>query len=147
MEIIITHLTHNLGALKARSLTCRSWYTTTVPQLHHTLTLTGDEPEIGCRRLEPLSELHQLGLINLVKIIRLRQGIDVDCWFTPQAFTYLNLHHFSALVNVHTLKLQNLEISRFGHPSNATSDTSHKRCNLSRCMTHVSGPTSSLITW
>jgi len=113
VEIIITHLTCNTGALKACSLTCRSWYTTAAPLLHHSLTLTGDELEIGRRHLQPLFNLHRLGLIHLVKEIRLKQGFDVDHWFVPQAFTHLDLCHFFTLTNVHTLKLQNMGIDRF----------------------------------
>lgn len=113
VEIVIAHLTHNLRTLKACSLICRSWYIAAAPHLHHTLTLTGDKLEIGRSRLEPISELQELGLIHLVKSIRLRQGLDKDCWFTPQALTQLDLRHFSTLTNVHTLKLQNLEINHF----------------------------------
>ena len=113
VEIIIAHLTYNLRSLKACSLTCRSWYTAAAPHLHNTLTLTGDKPEIGRRKLEPLSKLHGLGLIHLVKEIRVRQGLGKGRWFVPQAFTHPDLRYFSTLANVHTLKLQNLEINRF----------------------------------
>ena len=112
VEIIVAHLTHNLDALKACSLTCRSWYTTAAPHLHHTLTLTGDKLEIGRRRLEPLFKLRQLGLIHLVKSIRVNQGLNMR-WFVPLEFTHLDLCHFSALTNVHTLKLQNMVIWDF----------------------------------
>ena len=113
VEIIIAHLVYNIRAIKACSLTCRSWYTAAAPQLHYALTLMGDKPEIGHRQLEPLSKIYELDLIHLVKEIRLRQELDEDCWFLPQSFTSFDLRHFSALVNVHTLKLENLEINRF----------------------------------
>jgi len=109
VETIIAHLIHNLGALKACSLTCRSWYIAAAPHLHHTLTLTGNRLEIGRLQLQPLSNLHRLGLIHLVKSIRVKQGFNTH-WFVPQTFSHLDLRHFSALANVHTLKLQNADI-------------------------------------
>jgi len=46
VEMIITHLIHDINALKTCSLICRSWYIATVPHLHlhlhHTLTLRDD---------------------------------------------------------------------------------------------------------
>ena len=112
LEIIIAHLNDDLCALKACSLTCRSWHSAAVPHLHHTFTLTGDKPEIGRRRLEPLSVLHKLGLIHLVKSIRVKQGFNTR-WFVPRAFSNHDLYHFSAFANVHTLKLQNTFICDF----------------------------------
>ena len=112
MEIIIAHLICDFGALKACSLTCRSLYTAAAPHLHHTLTLTGYTPEIRRCRLKPLPKLHALGLTHLVKALRLKQRFNGH-WFMPQAFTSLDLRYFSALANVHTLKLQSLEIHRF----------------------------------
>ena len=35
------------------------------------------------------------------------------CWFLPQAFSHRDLDYFSALANVRTLKIQNMEIHRF----------------------------------
>ena len=108
VEMIFTHLIHDLRTLKACSLVCRSWYPATVQHLHHTLTLREDQPDATRSRLEPLSELHELGLISLVKEIRVSQGPGPS-WFVPQAIN----HRFSALANVHTLKLENIEIHRF----------------------------------
>jgi len=112
--MIIAHLTHELGALEACSLTCRSWYIAAAPHLHNTLTLTGGGPDAHSdRRLEPLSKIHKLGLIPLVKTIRVGKWPGTSCWFIPQAFDRLSLRYFSALTNVHTLQLQYLEIYRF----------------------------------
>ena len=112
VEATIAHLAHDLCALKTCSLTCQSWYTAAVPHLHHTLTLTGDGPDTDRGRLKPLFKLHELGITHLVKVIRVRQELDTD-WFVPQAFSQLELRHFSAFSNVQILKLENLEIGRF----------------------------------
>ena len=109
VEMIATHLIHDLYALKACSLTCRSWYTVMAPHIHHTLTLG---PDIVNRKPKPLSKLHELGLIPLVKEIRVEQRGDTP-WFIPQTFSHHHLRHFYAFANVHTLRLQRLEIYRF----------------------------------
>ena len=105
IEMIIAHIARDLSALKAFSLTCRSWYITAVPHLHHTLTLTN----LG--ELKPLSKLHQLGLIPLVKEIRVEQYYQA--WLMPQAFNRRDLRHFSAFTNVQTLMFESLGISHF----------------------------------
>ena len=107
-EVIVAHLVYDLPALKACSLTCRSWYIVAFPHIHHTIVL-GRNGYYG--RPKPLSELHELGLIPLIKEIRVRQaGIP---WFTPQVFRQRDFRHFHAFANVHALRLQSLEIYRF----------------------------------
>jgi len=105
VEMIIAHLPrHRSATLKACSLTCRSWYIAAAPHLHRTFTFTGGG----------LAKLHELGLMPLVKNIRVRQGIgSTSSWFLPQAFGHLDLHYFSAFTNVHTLGLENVEIRLF----------------------------------
>jgi len=119
VEIILTHLTHDLGTLKACSLTCRSWYTAALPHLFYTLTLRRDKSSfIGDKlgvtssrdRLKPLSRVHERGLTPLVKEIRLLQLYP---WFTPQAFSHRDLCYFSAFTNVQTLALHKLRIGPF----------------------------------
>jgi hypothetical protein len=109
-EMIIAHIVHDLDALKASSLTCRSWYTAAVPHLHHTLTLGPGIPSTR-GELEALSQLHQLGLVPLIKEIRVVQRYVK--WFSPQAFSDHDLRYFSAFANVWTLKLECLDISLF----------------------------------
>jgi len=109
--MIIAHLPR--GTLKACSLTCRSWYIAAVPYLHHTFTFTTGRSGAARRQLEPLSKLHELGLMSLVKEIRVKQGAGSSSWFVPEAITYLDLRYFSAFTNVHTLALENMEIYRF----------------------------------
>ena len=108
-EMIITHLIHDLPALKTCSLTCRSWYTIAVPHIHHTLTLGSLFPHDG---LKLLYKLHRLGLTPLVREIRV-DGSDGRNWFTPQGFTCRGLRDFSAFANVHTLGFLGLKIYHF----------------------------------
>ena len=113
VEVILAHFTDDIPTLKACSFTCRSWYTTAHPYLHHTLTLGGNGPYITRGRLKPLYKLHELGLIPLVKEIRVRQGVGREAWFAPRAFNRHDLQYFSAFANVQTLVLQCLQIYRF----------------------------------
>jgi len=131
--MIIACPTHDLCALKACSLICHSWYTAAVPHLYHTLTLKGITRSINRSRLEPLSKLHKLGLLPPMKEIRVDQGPGSSCWFLPQALT----RHFSALVNVHTLKLKNMGISSFIPGIKRHFRHFLPTCNLSRCTTHI----------
>ena len=114
LEMITAHLTHDLRALKTCSLTCRSWYTLVVLHLHHTLTITGNSDGPSRRGLEPLSKLHELGLIPLVKELRIRRRPSTGSWgFGPQAFGPRDLGYFTALANVQFLRFHDLEVNRF----------------------------------
>ena len=112
MEMIIVHPTLDIDTLKACSLTCRTWYTITAPHIHHTLVLKGTIFDSRRRIFQPLSKLHRLGLIPLVKEIRVGQSFGGD-WFKPRVFNSNRLFRFSTFTNVHTLTLQGLEINRF----------------------------------
>ena len=105
VEMIITHIAHDPNTLRAFSLTCHSWYIAAVPHLHYTLTLTDHDG------LKPLSKLHRLGLISLMKEIRVEQYHQA--WLVPQVFSRRNLRYFSAFTNVQTLVFESLDISRF----------------------------------
>ena len=109
-EMIISHLIHDLRTLKAYSLTCRSWYIVAVPHIHRTLVLGRSSPHDG---LEPLSGLHDSGLMPLVQEIRVERLRGVGGWFVPQAFGRRKLRYFSTFANVHTLGLQRVDIYRF----------------------------------
>jgi len=118
VEIILAHLTCDLGTLKASSSTCRSWYTVALPHIFHTLTLRRDEPSfIGDKlgltssrdRFKPLSRLHERGLMPLVKEIRVLSYP----WFIPEAFSRHDLRYFSAFTNVQRLVLRRLRIDHF----------------------------------
>ena len=105
IEIIIANIAHSLDALKALSLTCHSWHIATAPHLHHTLTLAYRS------ELRLLSKLHRLGLMSLIKEIRVAQF--TDRWLVPQAFSRRDLRYFSAFSAIQTLRLENLDVSRF----------------------------------
>ena len=107
VAMIIAH-TRDLRTLKACSLACRSWYSAAAPLLHHTLTLTGDMPGTSHVQMGVLSELHELGLVPLVRQIRI-----VGAWFGPRTLSDLHLRYFSTFANVHTLSLQELDIYLF----------------------------------
>ena len=113
MEMIITHLTRDLDTLKAFSLTCRSWYIVAVAHLHHTLLLGRNGTGVARSELKPLSKLHRLRLMPLVKEIRVKQSSRTGGWFVPQAFRRRDLRYFSAFANVQTLVLQGLQLDRF----------------------------------
>ncbi|KAF9643704.1 hypothetical protein BDM02DRAFT_1364424 [Thelephora ganbajun] len=112
VEIIIAHLTYDLDTMKACSLVCRSWYAATAPQVHHTLVLR--DKMFGTARggLKPLSKLHKLGLLHLVKEIQVEQW-PMSGWFVPQGFSSADLRYFSAFANVQSLRLENVAIYRF----------------------------------
>jgi len=112
VEMITTYLVHDLDALKACSSTCRSWYLAAVPYLHHTLILRDKRPDKTHDKLKPLSKLHKLDLLPLVKEIRVRE-CSLHPWFIPQVFTPRDLRYFSAFANVQTLALHRMEIHRF----------------------------------
>jgi hypothetical protein len=113
VEMIIAHVAHtarDLDALKACSLTCRSWYAAAVPYLHDTLILRNDVLGTTHGGLKPLSELDRLGLSPLVKGIRV---VQMWTWFVPQAFSPRDLRYLSTFANVHILGLEYLDISLF----------------------------------
>ena len=105
VEMITAHIARDLDTLKAFSLTCRAWYIAAVPYLHHTLTLTSRG------ELKPLSKLHKLGLMPLVKEIWVEQ--HGNAWLVPQAFSRHDLRFFSAFANIEALVFERLEIPRF----------------------------------
>lgn len=113
VEMFIAHLTYDLETLKQCSLTCRSWYIIAVPHIHHTLTLKDNMFDTVHRKLKPLSKLHELGLIPLVKEIRVGQLAGPSGWFHPGAFSPNSHFHFSTFSNVHILRIQGLNIDRF----------------------------------
>ena len=112
-EMIVAHITHDLETLKAYSLTCRSWYIVALRHLHHTLTLRENEVGVTHGELKRLSRLQALGLLPLVREIRVKQWRHTGGWFVPQAFSLRDLRYFTAFANVHSLRLQNLDIHRF----------------------------------
>jgi len=112
VEMIIDHLIYDLRALKACSLTCYSWYIAAVPHLHHTITFR--EGTFGAARagLKPLPKLHELGILPLVREVRVYQSRE-SRWLMPSTFSRRDLRYFSAFTNVQKLRLERLDISSF----------------------------------
>ena len=113
MEMIIAHLTHDRNALKACSLTCRYWYIAVLPHVHHTLTLGEKGSGKPHGKLKVLSKLHERDLASLVKEMQVCARYRRHPWFIPRTLSDSNLRHFSALTNIRTLKLREVEIYRF----------------------------------
>ena len=115
IDIIIAHVAHDLNTLKACSLICRSWYIAAVPRIHHTVSFGGNRTfaSVGAG-FKILSGLQELNLMPLVREVRILEGGWLDSSFGPGVFyTPKYLAHFSAFTNVHTLKIQSLDISGF----------------------------------
>lgn len=110
VEMVIAHLVDDGPALKACSLICRSWYIVALPHIHHTLVLGRGTTHDG---LKPLSKLRRLSLIPLVQEIRVERPYGANNWFVPRAFDRRSLRYFSAFANVHTLRLQRVNIYCF----------------------------------
>jgi len=120
--LVHAHLARDLGTLKACSLTCRSWYIVALPHLRHTITLRSVRPSfIGGKlgvtstrdKLKPVSKLHELGQIPLVREIRVEVSGDMPTWFTPRVFNHRDLRYFSAFANIQTLEFRRLRIDYF----------------------------------
>jgi hypothetical protein len=109
VEMIIDHLTYDLQPLKTCSLTCHSWYIAAVPHIHHTFVLRGG----GDGNLKPLLAYHKLGLVPLVKEIRMVQSHITNDWFLPSFFDHRDSRPFFAFGNIQSLTIQRLDIHEF----------------------------------
>jgi hypothetical protein len=111
--MIITHLIYDTRSLSACSLTCYSWYIASVHHLHHTLTARPPRC-IGKRGwLKPLKNASELGLLPLVKKFKLHGTDYSNPAFSPKQFNRRILRHFSALINVQELAIDDLDIPGF----------------------------------
>ena len=111
VEMIIAHLSHDLPSLRSCSLTCRSWYTATVPHLHHTFWVSSKARSLNFRWPTIIRYKHKLGLLPFVKTILIQEGNHPV--FVPKKFGYFTLRHFSALANVQSLEIDGLDIPSF----------------------------------
>ena len=111
VDAIIYCFINDIQTLTACSLTCRSWYISAVPHLHHTLT-TNDKKEERFRWPTPLQESYNLGLLPLVKTFRIRLQFT-GTTFSPDRFCGRTLRYFSALRNVRTLGIDHFDICAF----------------------------------
>ena len=118
VEMIIAHLIYDTPSLIACSLTCYSWYITTVPHLHHTL-VTPVNRGMAKKQFgywpKPLLHMHWLGLLPLVKKFHVPCQLPDSYFngFTPQLFNYFILYQFTALTNVQELGIDYLDLPKF----------------------------------
>ena len=115
IDIIIAHLTHDTLSLLACSLTCRSWYTASVPHLHHTLTIRSRQRPRRPKRRWPDSfrNVSKLGLLPFVKKLRVRDTEWAIDGLSKSEFNRRTLGKISALANVQELEIHNLDIPSF----------------------------------
>jgi len=115
VEIIIAHLIYDRHSLLACSLTCYSWYIAAVPHLHHTFTtLTSMWGELSLPWPKPLLYKHALGLLFLVKKLRIRRGTDIHpVRISPSLLTLQLVTRLYALNNVKELEIDCLDIPGF----------------------------------
>ena len=113
--MIIAHLIYDKYNLFACSLTCYSWYIAAVPHLRHTLTTVISSHWRTKRAVwpMPLSRLHRLGLLPLVKELRIRQGLSWHGWFSPTRLNLFPLPRFLTLTNVQEFEIESLDICAF----------------------------------
>ena len=107
--MIILYLIYDIQSLKACSLTCYSWYIAAAPHLHHTFVFRG----VDRAGLKSLSARHALGLLPLVKDLRIPQSAFQPRWFLPQSLNHRGSRHFFAFTNVQSLTVHNLDIHSF----------------------------------
>ena len=114
VDAIISYFIYHTRVLLVCSLACHSWYLAAVPHLHHSLTT---DELIYCQEDKkyqwstPLQQSHDLGLLPLVKRLRVRM-LPLDK-FTPERLCGYNLHYFSALTNLQELGIDDLQVSSF----------------------------------
>ena len=117
VEMIIAHLIYDRFSLLACSMTCRSWYITAVPHIHHTFTAILCSCAIGRRHQWPMSLLYMrnLGLLPLVKRFHICGNFPLDHpeGFSPNWLTTSLLPQFLALTNVRELEIERLNIPDF----------------------------------
>ena len=111
VEMIIAHLIYDLPSLRACALTCYSWYIAAVPHLHHTLTIYF--PVQTSDWSGPLQRAHVLGLLPLVKRLRVHGRDDDHAGLSPALFNCRILRQFFALSNVQELEIEYLDIPNF----------------------------------
>ena len=112
VEIIIDYLQYDRRSLRACTLTCYSWYIAAVPCLHDTLIVYMGDPNFRWR--EPISRMHTLGLLPLVKTFWICRGREYSrVELSKKPFNYRFSHQFSALTNVQELEIEHLDIPSF----------------------------------
>jgi len=114
VEAVISYFIYDTPTLLACSMTCYSWYIATVPLLHRSLTtdqsyFTRRDPKRRWPR--PLRESYKLGLLPLVKSLRIRGGGSPSADFTSWRFRISALRYFPAFTNLRELGIDRLRVS------------------------------------
>ena len=116
VEATISYFIFDIDTLLACSMTCYSWYIAVVPYLHYSLTTdnyTILQKDEKYRWAKPLQESYNLGLLPLVKRLRIRLRLYCPPDFTPKWISRSTLRYFSALANLQQLGIDNLQVSSF----------------------------------
>jgi hypothetical protein len=113
VEIVISYFIYDTHTLLACSMTCYSWYIAAVPHLHHSLTTDNRSYSWGkdYRWSKPIHKSYKLGLLPLVKRLRIRQYPILPLhseWLGKRTLRY-----FSAFTNLQELGIDNLQVSTF----------------------------------
>jgi hypothetical protein len=115
--LIISYFIRDTRTLLACSTTCYSWYIAAVPHLHHTLTTDDDhfrhKSGRQCYWPRPLRKSYNLGLLPLVKRLRIRLKDRRFHEFTPKQLGWRSMAYFSALTNLQELGIDHLQVSSF----------------------------------
>jgi hypothetical protein len=115
--LIISYFIRDTRTLLECSTTCYSWYIAAVPHLHHTLTTDDDhfrhKSGRQCYWPRPLRKSYNLGLLPLVKRLRIRLKDRRFHEFTPKQLGWRSMAYFSALTNLQELGIDHLQVSSF----------------------------------
>ena len=115
VEMIVAHFIYDKRSLLACSLTCYSWYIAAVPHLHHTLIALTTKDHLRPRFIWPIPLLrrHNLGLLPLVKKLRIWSRRRRPNQISPAQFNRRTLRQFSTLTNIQDLEIDRLDIPGF----------------------------------
>jgi hypothetical protein len=108
--MVFSYLIYDIDTLLACSITCYSWYITTLPHLYYYLTT--DNARIPGERHhwpKPLQKPYKLGLLPFVKQLCIRNTFV----FTHEELNKSTLRYFSALTNLQELGIDNLQVYSF----------------------------------
>ena len=111
VEMVVNHLIYDTPSLCTCTMTCYSWYLVAAPHLHKILVTYTNHWDRNLWWRDPLWRMHTLGLLPLLKVIRIRG--DPKSTFSPMRFSRRTLCKFSALTNVQRLLIDDLDIPSF----------------------------------
>ena len=113
VEIIIAYLIYDMRCLRACTMTCHSWYIVASPHLHRTLVISTHTLGQSTGWQKPFRRKHSLGLLPLVKWLRVHGRNNRYVGLSPTLFNSDTLDQFSALTNVRELEVEYLDIPNF----------------------------------